>query len=118
MDFGDTLVREVMTPRPDIVAIQADATLAELRTLLAEQQYSRVPVYEDTLDNVLGFIYVKDLIRVTDARPEERVDPTVVASGAFRARDQARRRSAEGVSTSTGADRPSSSMNTAERPAW
>ena len=43
VDFGDTLVREVMTPRPDIVAIQADATLDELRALFREQEYSRVP---------------------------------------------------------------------------
>ncbi len=59
VDFGDTLVREVMTPRPDIVAIRADATLREVRTLLAEQEYSRVPVYEDSLDHLLGFIYVE-----------------------------------------------------------
>ena len=43
VDFGDTLVREVMTPRPDIVAIPADATLGELRALFREQEYSRIP---------------------------------------------------------------------------
>ena len=47
VDFGDTLVREVMTPRPDIVAIRAEATLGELRTLLREQEYSRIPVFKD-----------------------------------------------------------------------
>jgi putative hemolysin len=73
VDFNDTLVREVMTPRPDIVAIHADATLGELRALLAEQEYSRIPVFQDSLDHILGFVYVKDLIRAWDAAPDERV---------------------------------------------
>ncbi len=63
VDFGDTLVREVMTPRPDIVAIRADTTLDELRALFREQEYSRFPVYKENLDNILGIVFVKDLIR-------------------------------------------------------
>ncbi|HET9371519.1 MAG TPA: hemolysin family protein [Vicinamibacterales bacterium] len=66
VDFGETLVREVMTPRPDIVAIQADATVDELRTLVREQEYSRLPVYADNLDNIVGVIVVKDLIYMTE----------------------------------------------------
>lgn len=62
VEFGDTLVREVMTPRPDIVAIQADATIDQLRALVAEQEYSRFPVYKEGLDNIVGFVFVKDLI--------------------------------------------------------
>ena len=62
VDFGGTLVREVMTPRPDIVAIQAQATVAELRALFREQEYSRIPVYQDNLDNILGVVFVKDLV--------------------------------------------------------
>jgi putative hemolysin len=65
VDFGDTLVREVMTPRPDIVAIPADATLDELRELFREQEYSRIPVYQENLDNILGIVFVKDLIQLT-----------------------------------------------------
>jgi CBS domain containing-hemolysin-like protein len=65
VDFGDTLVREVMTPRPDIVAIRADATLDELRALFREQEYSRIPVYQENLDNILGIVFVKDLIHLT-----------------------------------------------------
>lgn len=64
VDFGDTLVREVMTPRPDMVAISGDATLAEVRELFQEQEYSRIPVYGENLDNILGLLYVKDLIRL------------------------------------------------------
>jgi putative hemolysin len=67
VDFGDTLVREVMTPRPDMVAIRDDATLAEVRALFREQEYSRIPVYHENLDNIAGFVFVKDLIRLTDA---------------------------------------------------
>jgi putative hemolysin len=65
VDFGDTLVREVMTPRPDIVAIRAEATLGELRTLLREQGYSRIPVFSDGLDNIVGIVFVKDLIQLS-----------------------------------------------------
>jgi CBS domain containing-hemolysin-like protein len=71
VDFGDTLVREVMTPRPDIVAIRDDASVGELRTLLAEQEYSRIPVFHESLDHILGFVFVKDLIRLPDAAADE-----------------------------------------------
>jgi CBS domain containing-hemolysin-like protein len=66
VDFGDTLVREVMTPRPDIVAIPVDATLDELRALFREQEYSRIPVFQENLDNILGIVVVKDLIQLTE----------------------------------------------------
>jgi magnesium and cobalt exporter, CNNM family len=62
VDFGDTLVREVMTPRPDIVAIRDTATVGDVRSLFREQEYSRFPVYKDSLDNIAGFIFVKDLV--------------------------------------------------------
>jgi putative hemolysin len=62
VDFGVTLVREVMTPRPDIVAIPAEATLDELLALFREQEYSRIPVFKENLDNILGIVYVKDLV--------------------------------------------------------
>ncbi len=63
VDFGDTLAREVMTPRPDIVAIQSTATLADLRALFREQEYSRFPVYKENLDNIVGMVFVKDLVK-------------------------------------------------------
>jgi len=66
VDFGDTLAREVMTPRPDIVAIEADATVADLRALFREQEYSRFPVYHENLDNIVGQIRVKDLLQLDD----------------------------------------------------
>ena len=54
-----------VTPRPDMVAIRADATFAELRALFREQEYSRIPVYNENLDNIVGFVFVKDLIRLS-----------------------------------------------------
>jgi len=64
VDFGDTLVREAMTPRPDIVAIRASVTLSELQAFFREQEYSRIPVYTDALDNIVGFVFIKDLMRL------------------------------------------------------
>ena len=72
VDFGDTLVREVMTPRPDIVAVGSNATLAEVRAVFAEQEYSRVPVFKENLDSIMGFVFVKDLIHLAGASDEDR----------------------------------------------
>jgi putative hemolysin len=66
VDFGGTLVREVMTPRPDIVAIPAEATIDQLRALFREQEYSRIPVYKENLDNILGIVFVKDLVLLSE----------------------------------------------------
>jgi CBS domain containing-hemolysin-like protein len=68
-DFRETMVREVMTPRPDIIAIEADATLEQLHQLFREQQYSRIPVFKDTLDNVQGVVFIKDLIQLRPGTP-------------------------------------------------
>jgi putative hemolysin len=64
VDFGGTLVREVMTPRPDIAAIAHDATVDDLRALFAEEEYSRIPVFENDLDNIRGFVFAKDLVNL------------------------------------------------------
>jgi putative hemolysin len=69
VDFGDTLVREVMTPRPDIVAIKDDHTVRELKQLVARQEYSRVPVYRENLDNIVGLVVVKDLLQTEEWPP-------------------------------------------------
>jgi putative hemolysin len=61
VEFGDKRVREVMTPRPRIVAISADKTLEELRQLVIHEQFSRIPVFEDTIDHMVGFVHVRDM---------------------------------------------------------
>jgi magnesium and cobalt exporter, CNNM family len=63
LEFGDTRVSEVMTPRPDIVAVAAAATVREARDIMIESKYSRLPVYRDQIDNVEGLIYVRDLLQ-------------------------------------------------------
>jgi putative hemolysin len=62
LEFGDTRVNEVMTPRPDIVAVPAEATVREARDVMIESKYSRLPVYREQIDNVEGLIYVRDLL--------------------------------------------------------
>src|SRR6267142_2538722 len=64
LEFGDTRVSEVMTPRPDIVAVSAGATVREARDIMVESKYSRLPVYRDQIDNVEGLIYVRDLLEL------------------------------------------------------
>jgi CBS domain containing-hemolysin-like protein len=59
--FGDKRVREVMTPRPNIVGIEAARPLDDLRQLMLREQFSRIPVYEESVDHITGFIHVKDL---------------------------------------------------------
>jgi CBS domain containing-hemolysin-like protein len=70
VDFGGTLVREVMTPRPDMVAIPVEATIDDLRALFREQEYSRFPVFAENLDNIVGIVFVKDLLHQTDPNAE------------------------------------------------
>jgi CBS domain containing-hemolysin-like protein len=81
VDFTETVVREVMTPRPDIIAIRQDASLADLRALFREEQYSRMPVYRESLDNIVGIVFVKDLV----ALPPEASPPmtTLMRSAYF-----------------------------------
>jgi CBS domain containing-hemolysin-like protein len=73
VEFGDKVVREVMTPRPNIVAISADSTLEELRQLVITEQYSRIPVYEQNIDQVVGFVHVRDMFEVEEEEREDRL---------------------------------------------
>ena len=82
VDFGDTLVREVMTPRPDIVAMREDATIGQLRALFREQEYSRFPVFKESLDNIAGFVFIKDLV-VLGARDDDRPIQPLVRPAVF-----------------------------------
>ena len=63
LEFGDTRVSEVMTPRPDIVAVPDTVPAREARDIMIESKYSRLPVYRDEIDNVEGLIYVRDLLQ-------------------------------------------------------
>lgn len=73
VEFGDKRVRDVMTPRPDIVAISAKATVEELRRLMVESKFSRLPVYEHTLDDIAGIVYSHNAMGVPDREAPRRI---------------------------------------------
>lgn len=62
-ELAETTVKEVMVPRIDVQFVADTVTLTELQAIIAEQGYSRYPVYTDTIDNVIGILYVKDILR-------------------------------------------------------
>jgi len=62
--FGDMTVREVMTSRPNIVAIAIDRSLEDLRQLVINEQYSRIPVFEGNIDRIAGFVHVRDMFEL------------------------------------------------------
>lgn len=64
--FGDTLAKDIMVPRIDVMALDINTTLGEARSMFVHAGHSRVPVYEDTVDNVVGLLYAKDLLSVHD----------------------------------------------------
>jgi CBS domain containing-hemolysin-like protein len=64
--FGDKTVREVMTPRPNIVAIGEDKSLEDLRELVINEQFSRIPVYDGGIDNIIGFVHVRDMFELNE----------------------------------------------------
>jgi len=66
VEFSDKRVREVMTPRPDIVAICAEATLEELHAKVVETKISKIPVFEKTLDDIFAVVYAQDLLHIAD----------------------------------------------------
>jgi CBS domain containing-hemolysin-like protein len=62
-EFGDTVVREVMVPRTDMVSISSDTPLEEALETIVKAGYSRIPIYEGDRDNIIGVLYAKDLLR-------------------------------------------------------
>lgn len=68
VEFGDIVVREIMTPRVDIVCIRKDATIQKLRNLIITEKYSRIPVYKDRIDNIEGIVIAKDLLAFSESK--------------------------------------------------
>src|SRR5205085_3257443 len=68
----DKVVREVMTPRPNIVAVSADSSLEQLRQLVINEQYSRIPVFEQNIDQIIGFVHVRDMFEIDEEEREGR----------------------------------------------
>jgi CBS domain containing-hemolysin-like protein len=72
VEFGDKRVREVMTPRPDVIAIRVTASLEELRELVVDTKFSRLPVFEKSLDDIVGIVMARDMLEVPDREAAHR----------------------------------------------
>lgn len=72
VQFSEKTVRDAMKPRPEMVAVAADTTVEQFIELLRVRPFSRVPVFEDTLDNIVGLVYAQDVLQVTDSEAHSR----------------------------------------------
>ena len=78
VEFGDTVVREIMTPRVDMAAIKSDTTIEKLRKLVIKEKRSRVPVYKDRVDNIEGIVIAKDLLEYADDKyKNDSIEPLI-----------------------------------------
>ncbi len=66
VEFGDTIAKEIMTPRVEMICMRKDATIGRLRDLVIKEKHSRIPVYKDRVDNIEGVILAKDLLEYSD----------------------------------------------------
>jgi putative hemolysin len=72
VEFSDKRVLEFMTPRPDVIAIPANVTVADLRKVLINTKFSRIPVYEDSLDDITGVAFARDLLQIPESEAASR----------------------------------------------
>ena len=82
-EFGDTIVREVMVARPDMVCCPLDAPLDELLRVILASGHSRVPIYDGSIDRIVGVVYAKDLLRYWGAAPADFTLATVMRTPFF-----------------------------------
>lgn len=73
VDFGDRLAREIMTPRIDVLAFDVKGSLEDLAKTFAESKYSRIPVYRDSIDQIIGVVHVKDVFDAVLKREKKAV---------------------------------------------
>ena len=71
IEFRDTQVAQIMTARPEIVALELKASLSEVKRTLEESGHSRIPVYDGTLDHIVGILYARDLLKHLGLPPEQ-----------------------------------------------
>lgn len=83
LEFGDKVAREVMTPRPEIFAVPGSATLEQFTEMLQAKPYSRVPVYEGSLDQITGIIFSHDLLGVRDEEARTRTVASLQRPASF-----------------------------------
>ncbi|MBU3158407.1 hemolysin family protein [Clostridium frigoris] len=73
-DFRDSQAKDVMTPRTDMIVANSNSTYAELINIFRQEQFSRLPIYEDTVDNIIGVLYIKDLIFFENGKDEFKIE--------------------------------------------
>lgn len=83
VEFSDKNVREVMTPRPDVVAIPAGASIEQLRRTVVETKFSRLPVFENSLDDIVGIVLARDVLQVPDTEAARRTVRELVRPALF-----------------------------------
>jgi putative hemolysin len=83
VEFSDKRVRDVMTPRPDVIAAQADATLDQFRHLVVETKFSRIPVYDKNMDDMIGIVMARDMLKVPEREAPNRFVRELVRPALF-----------------------------------
>ena len=83
VEFGEKVVREIMTPRGTMVCIRRDATIDNLKDLIIKEKYSRVPVYKDRLDNMEGTVMAKDILEYSDDKHKAQPIEALIRPVAF-----------------------------------
>jgi putative hemolysin len=83
VEFGDKLVREVMTPRPRMFVVRDSTTLEHFLAMLPEHNYSRVPVFQGSIDNITGIAFSHDLLQITDEEAHTRTVASIQRPAAF-----------------------------------
>jgi CBS domain containing-hemolysin-like protein len=83
VEFGDKTVRDVMTPRPDIIAVSDDTTVEQITHMLSQHAFSRVPVYHGDLDHMVGIVSARDLLQVADSDAARRAASSLMKADVF-----------------------------------
>jgi putative hemolysin len=83
VEFGDKLAREVMTPRPRMFVVRDTTTIEDFLGMLKEHNYSRVPVFQGTIDNITGIAFAHDLLQITDEDARTRTVSSIQRPAAF-----------------------------------
>ena len=82
-EFGETTVKEIMVPRTDMITVSTETTLSKIMELVKIKLHSRIPVYKERIDNIIGILYVKDLLPYLSKPPGEKIDLEKLARTAY-----------------------------------
>lgn len=83
VEFSDKRVREVMTPRPDVVSVSANASVEELRRIFISAKLSRLPVHENTLDEIIGIVFARDILQIPESEAAKQTVRQLVRPALF-----------------------------------